>query len=117
MGQTIFIYLPIVVGIIFAIVFVFIFITVISFFTNPTKKMKKMAKDMVEMQNEILRENKEILKESADISAEIEEDAIITRTRAVKTGFSGESSTTFCRWCGSLIDSDSTFCENCGRKL
>ena len=62
------------------------------------------------------QENKEVLKDIATTSAEISEEAIVKKTKAVKKGLVSKE-TMYCKHCGQEIDADSKFCKKCGKEL
>lgn len=44
-------------------------------------------------------------------------DALKTMVHAIKEGISEENGSLYCKYCGSLIDSDQKFCKHCGKEL
>ena len=64
---------------------------------------------------EVLDQNAEVLKDIELRKAEIEASGIEVKARAVKKGF-GSVGSIYCKYCGAVIDNDSTFCKYCGRE-
>lgn len=87
------------------------------FFTFGTKKgLVRQQKKMAEIDNACLKASKDILKETVDMQADIHKDAVKTLAHSIKEGFTDDSST-YCKYCGATIDSDSKFCKKCGKQL
>ena len=64
----------------------------------------------------VVSEHEEDLKDIADTTARASKGAVETTARAIKKGFAEEEKV-YCKYCGSLIDSDSKFCKSCGKKI
>ena len=69
----------------------------------------------IKSKNKIFSENEDELKNIADAEARINKDAIKEAAKAIKEGFT--NNTTYCKYCGSSIDFDSVYCKVCGKKL
>lgn len=90
---------------------------------DATKHMMDASKDSLsslagtalDIKKNILSENEDVLKDMYTKEANIEKEGIKIRTRAFKEGISG-SETLYCKYCGTLIDSDSKFCKSCGKE-
>lgn len=126
----------IIVSIFSAAVFIFVFAMLLSpklrgkFMSRQVKAMKHMVdyskEDMedlnatlgsvsVKSKKRILDENEEDLMDMATREANISKEAIKTKARAVKEGFTSDDFV-YCKHCGAQIDTDSTFCKKCGKK-
>ena len=77
--------------------------------------MENLSEVSIKSRKKILEENEDDLKDIADANARINKDAVRETSKAIKEGFT--SSTTYCKYCGSSIDSDSVYCNKCGKKL
>ena len=80
---------------------------------NDPKRMNKMLKDVIKTEKNILDNNEEDLKEIVRRSADIESEGLKIKAKAIQEGLSSNSIQ--CKYCGSLIDNDSTFCKKCGK--
>ena len=69
----------------------------------------------IKSKNKIVTENEDDLKNIADTEARINKDAIKETAKAIKEGLI--NNTTYCKYCGSSVDSDSIYCKSCGKKL
>lgn len=69
----------------------------------------------IKSKNKIVTENEDDLKNIADTEARINKDAIKETAKAIKEGLI--NNTTYCKYCGSSVDSDSVYCKSCGKKL
>lgn len=122
------------------IIFIVMFIFAIVYMLSPKLRGKLMSrqvkslKHMVDMSKDdltditstmgnigvssaknIIDNNEEGLRHISRKSADINKDAVEITSRAIKRGFSGNSSI-YCKYCGEAIDSDSLFCKVCGKK-
>lgn len=77
--------------------------------------MTNLSDATIKSRKRVLEENEDDLKDIADANARINKDAVRETSKAIKDGFVG--STTYCKYCGSIIDEDSVYCKNCGKKL
>lgn len=116
-----------------------IFVVVIAMFISPklrgkmmsrqVKAMKHMAdysKDDLESisstlggvaarsKKRILAENEDVLRDASERDAELKSIYVKKMAGAVKEGLSGDTS--YCKYCGAMIESDSVFCKKCGKK-
>ena len=69
----------------------------------------------IKSKNKIVTENEDDLRNIADTEARINKDAIKETAKAIKEGLI--NNTTYCKYCGSSVDSDSVYCKSCGKKL
>ena len=69
----------------------------------------------IKSKNKIVTENEDDLKNIADTEARINKNAIKETAKAIKEGLI--NNTTYCKYCGSSVDSDSVYCKSCGKKL
>lgn len=80
------------------------------------KELTKLGNVVARAQHNIISNNEEILKETANKTANINKEAVKTIAHSIKEGFT-EDNSTYCKYCGNLIDNDSIYCKNCGKKL
>ena len=73
-----------------------------------------MADVAINMKKNILNQNKDSLKDIADIEANIKKGYVKTVAKSIKEGL--EEDIIYCKYCGSMIDSDSKFCKKCGKE-
>ena len=111
MGNILFIIVPIFIGFCFVFTFVMIF---------STKARGKMMSRQIKATRYMMDESKEDIKSISDDMAYATKDGIKVTSSSfasgIKEGLNGEESM-YCKYCGSVIDSDSTFCKNCGKKI
>lgn len=77
--------------------------------------LSDLAGTALDIKKNILSENEDVLKEMYTKEAEIAKEGLKIKTSAIKEGLSGIKNI-YCKYCGSLIDSDSRFCKSCGKK-
>lgn len=90
---------------------------------KATKYMLDDAKDdlaeigsiAMNTKKKIITENEDVLKDIAKSEADISKEKIESAARAIKDGLSQK--TIYCKYCGALIDEDSSFCKHCGKQL
>ena len=113
--------MPLLIGIMAGVIVILLVVIIVFMLKGMStrvleKDIVKMSEAVVRAQNKIIKNNEEMLKDTADRSAKINRDAIKSKASAVKEGFE-DNKTTFCKYCGASIDSDSVFCKECGKKL
>ena len=102
--------------IIFAIVpilVILVFILTFAGIISPKFRAKMMGKQ-IKATKYMVDELKDDLRDINTDLADASRDAIRMRTSAVREGFTGDYS--YCKHCGSSIDSDSRFCKKCGKE-
>ena len=126
----------IVVSVIIGFVFIFVILSIfspkfrgkmMSRQIKATKHMVDYSKDDLEdigtnlgnvvlnTKKNILDENEDNLREMANRKANIQRDYVKTMANAIHEGLK-ENDTIYCKYCGTLIDSDSKFCKKCGKE-
>ena len=100
----------IVVPLISALIFIFVFAMILS-----PKLRGKFMSNQIKASRYMMDNSKEDLKSISDDMAYATKDSIKTTASAIRDGFSVEN--TYCKYCGSIIDSESMFCKNCGKRL
>lgn len=122
------------IGIILIVLLIFVLFGIIvvrgSFSKNMMKSLLKQQKDLLsddegtleELASTALKAKKKILENNAeDIAyinqkeAELKSAGIRTTAKAIKDGLT-YNDTSFCKHCGTSIDSDSKFCKKCGKE-
>ena len=127
MFNALFVIVPIFIGL--------VFVFVIAMFVSPKLRGKMMSRQFksmrymmeeskddlaklsgtaMEIKKQILDENEVVLTDIAQKEARINSIGIQSAARAIKDGLIKES--TYCKYCGSAIDSDSKICKNCGKE-
>lgn len=90
---------------------------------KATKYMLNDAKDdlaeigsiAMNTKKKIITENEDVLKDIAKSEANINKEKIESVARVIKDSLNQK--TIYCKYCGALIDEDSSFCKHCGKKL
>ena len=105
MFEVIFMIVPILV----ILVFILTFAGIIS----PKFRAKMMGKQ-IKATKYMVDELKDDLRDINTNLADVSRDSIRMRTSAIREGLTGDYS--YCKHCGSSIDSDSSFCKKCGKE-
>lgn len=126
----------IIVSIIIGFGFIFVILSIVSpkFRGKLMSKQIKATKHMVDYSKEdiedigtnlgniaiktkknILDESEDTLRDITNREANIKKGYVKEMASAIHDGLT-ENATIYCKYCGSLIDSDSTFCKKCGKK-
>ena len=90
------------------------FLIVIIQSISPKFRGKMMSKQVKAMKY-MVDESKDDLKSISTDVANATKEGIKTTTSAIKEGLT-ERQNSFCKYCGSNIDSDSKFCKKCGKE-